>query len=398
MKRFNTTGICIPNKHYMVDISDRVAQIKVMVEEGDYFCINRGRQYGKTTTLAALRRALASEYTVANLDFQALSHADFQTEGTFASAFARELLVRHSYGSLDLPNDTIASLESLAAMPAIELKLATLFSALALWNSRSDKPVVLIIDEADNATNNQVFLDFLAQLRLQYLTHEDNPGAPAFQSVILASVTDIKHLKTRIRQEDQHKVNSPWNIAADFDVNMSFSHKDVAGMLADYEAEHSTGMDVDAVAQEVVDWTGGYPFLVSRLCQLIDKHGFAWNRSGVDEAVKALLAERNTLFESLMGKLETFPELRSMLYGILMEGRRLPYSADNEQIGQLEMYGFVRRSADNSVVLFNRIFETRLYDLFILDEKLSGNEVYERGDLGRSRVTVGDKLLWEEVV
>lgn len=398
MKRFNTTGICIPNKHYMVDISDRVAQIKVMVEEGDYFCINRGRQYGKTTTLAALRRALASEYTVANLDFQALSHADFQTEGTFASAFARELLLRHSYGSLDLPNDTIASLESLAAMPAIELKLATLFSALALWNSRSDKPVVLIIDEADNATNNQVFLDFLAQLRLQYLTHEDNPGAPAFQSVILASVTDIKHLKTRIRQEDQHKVNSPWNIAADFDVNMSFSHKDVAGMLADYEAEHSTGMDVDAVAQEVVDWTGGYPFLVSRLCQLIDKHGFAWNRSGVDEAVKALLAERNTLFESLMGKLETFPELRSMLYGILMEGRRLPYSADNEQIGQLEMYGFVRRSADNSVVLFNRIFETRLYDLFILDEKLSGNEVYERGDLGRSRVTVGDKLLWEEVV
>ncbi len=398
MKRFNTTGICIPNKHYMVDISDRVAQIKVMVEEGDYFCINRGRQYGKTTTLAALRRALASEYTVANLDFQAPSHADFQTEGTFASAFARELLLRHSYGSLDLPNDTIASLESLAAMPAIELKLATLFSALALWNSRSDKPVVLIIDEADNATNNQVFLDFLAQLRLQYLTHEDNPGAPAFQSVILASVTDIKHLKTRIRQEDQHKVNSPWNIAADFDVNMSFSHKDVAGMLADYEAEHSTGMDVDAVAQEVVDWTGGYPFLVSRLCQLIDKHGFAWNRSGVDEAVKALLAERNTLFESLMGKLETFPELRSMLYGILMEGRRLPYSADNEQIGQLEMYGFVRRSADNSVVLFNRIFETRLYDLFILDEKLSGNEVYERGDLGRSRVTVGDKLLWEEVV
>ena len=73
MRRFNSTGLCVPNKHYMVDITGRVAQIRAMVEKGDYFCINRARQYGKTTTIAALERSLAESFEVASLDFQALA-------------------------------------------------------------------------------------------------------------------------------------------------------------------------------------------------------------------------------------------------------------------------------------------------------------------------------------
>jgi len=52
MKRFNITGKCIPEQHYMVDISERIERIRKMVDAGDYLCINRGRQYGKTTTLS----------------------------------------------------------------------------------------------------------------------------------------------------------------------------------------------------------------------------------------------------------------------------------------------------------------------------------------------------------
>ena len=64
MKRFNTTAVCIPEKHYMVDLSERVALIKGMVDRGDYFTINRARQFGKTTTLTALKRELESEYVM----------------------------------------------------------------------------------------------------------------------------------------------------------------------------------------------------------------------------------------------------------------------------------------------------------------------------------------------
>ena len=51
MKEFNTTGPCVPSKHYMVDISQKVREIERLVDAGKYFTINRARQYGKTTTL-----------------------------------------------------------------------------------------------------------------------------------------------------------------------------------------------------------------------------------------------------------------------------------------------------------------------------------------------------------
>ena len=90
MKSFNTTAVCIPSKHYMVDISERVKAIKQMVDAGKYFTINRARQYGKTTTLTALRKALATEYLVLSIDFQGLGSASFQTEEEFCKAFKKE--------------------------------------------------------------------------------------------------------------------------------------------------------------------------------------------------------------------------------------------------------------------------------------------------------------------
>jgi len=69
MRRFNVTGICIPNDHYMVDTTNKLEQIKQMIDSRDYFTINRGRQYGKTTTLALLEDFLANEYTVVSISF-----------------------------------------------------------------------------------------------------------------------------------------------------------------------------------------------------------------------------------------------------------------------------------------------------------------------------------------
>ena len=79
MKRFNITGTCYADKHYMVNIDDRVQQIKKMVDRGDYFCINRGRQYGKTTTLHFLKKALDSEYTVFSISFEGGTDEDFSS-------------------------------------------------------------------------------------------------------------------------------------------------------------------------------------------------------------------------------------------------------------------------------------------------------------------------------
>lgn len=61
--------------------------------------------------------------------------------------------------------------------------MATLFECLSDFCASMEKPVVLIIDETDSASNNQVFLDFLSLLRGYYIHREE---FPTFQSVILA--------------------------------------------------------------------------------------------------------------------------------------------------------------------------------------------------------------------
>ena len=78
---FNVSAACKPELHYMVDFTDRLKQIRSMVDAWQYFTINRARQYGKTMTLRALGRFLKEDYLVISLDFQKeLSAAKFCNE------------------------------------------------------------------------------------------------------------------------------------------------------------------------------------------------------------------------------------------------------------------------------------------------------------------------------
>jgi hypothetical protein len=286
-------------------------------------------------------------------------------------AFSKVLL--RTIRTIKLPQETIDELTHLANDR--ESDLGTLFFALSDWCAISDKPIVLIVDEVDSATNNQVFLDFLAQLRGYYL---DREYRPIFQSVILAGVYDVKNIKRKIRPDDEKKVNTPWNIATDFDVDMNFSKDDIIGMLDEYEKDNHTGMNVAEIAELIVDYTSGYPFLVSRICKIIDEKvdlHFPWTKEGFLEAIKIILAEKNSLFESLINKLTDYPEIRNIVYEILFKGKDISYTALNKSIDTAEMFGFVTNQG-NKVAISNRIFETILYDYF-LSEELVGNNMYD---------------------
>ncbi len=384
MKEFNTTAVCIPSKHYMVDLGERLVEIRKLVDAGKYFTINRARQYGKTTTLVGLARFLEDSYEVISLDFQRMGEASFRTEEDFVYDFCKLILTRREAG-LKLPQN----IEKKMFGGSIK-KLFDLFEVITQWCRCSDKKIVLIIDEVDCAGNNQVFMDFLSQLRSGYISR-DADGLPALHSVILSGVTDIKHLKSGMRDETEARQNSPWNIAADFDVDMSLSVSGIRGMLDEYENDHGTGMDTAQMAEEIRAYTNGYPFLVSRICQLIDTRivketgiKTAWSRQGIDEAVKYILSENSTLFQSLSAKLKNYPSLKTTLYSILIEGIKVTWSSDQEDIEQLQMYGFIRKE-DNAVKIDNRIFETRLYNLFLSEEELRNSAVFREGELAKNR-------------
>ena len=377
LKEFNTTAVCIPDEHYMVDLSERVQEIRKLVDDGKYFTINRPRQYGKTTTIDALCHVLQTEYEVVSLSFAGIGNAGFRTEQSFVKAFARKLK-REFQNGLVVPAGIKDQIMEIISRKEEKAELDELFDLLQDWCYEEEKGIVLVIDEVDSATNNQVFLDFLSLLRDNYI-NRDTKGIKTFQSVILAGVTDVKHLKSKIRSEEKHKENSPWNIAADFTIDMSLSESGIQGMLDEYEADHHTGMDTAAIAKQIREYTNGYPFLVSRICQLLDEGrvlGFgnlteAWTPDGINAAVKTILGEENTLFDSLMGKLRTMPELRGQLKEILFEGETIPNLPDNDEQKQLRMYGFIVND-HNTVAIANRIFEMRLYNFFIGESRFAG--------------------------
>lgn len=121
--------------------------------------------------------------------------------------------------------------------------------------------------------------------------------------MILTGVYDIKNLRRKLHNEGE-KVNSPWNIAADFDIDM--------------------GLSIGV-----------------------------WTKEGFLEAVRLLLSENNTLFESLIGKLTDYPELKRMLKELLFTGKTISYTPAN------------------------RIFDTLLYNHFLSEEETYTSDMYK---------------------
>lgn len=185
-RRFNVTGACNPQWHYMVRLDDRVKEMKEdYVDYGSYFVINRGRQYGKTTTLRALAEYLKDEYIILAMDFQTMSTANFADEQTFVRSFIRyiEELVSDERMTRGIQMEDMQALTALRGEDRISMD--ELFRGLSRICKTADRKVILMIDEVDSASNNQVFIDFLALLRGYYL---DRERRPIFHSVILAGV------------------------------------------------------------------------------------------------------------------------------------------------------------------------------------------------------------------
>lgn len=373
-KYFNVESYCIPEEHYMVNMDSRLKEIKQMVDAGKYFVINRGRQYGKTTTLNLLIETLGDDYAVIFMDFQSLSSASFQNEKIFSVGFMEqlELAVKTQKDLINALDEQNLRNVKKEIVRNDNFNLTVLFKYLVELCATAKKPVVLMIDEVDSATNNQVFLDFLAQLRNLYNSRK---RISTFQSVILAGVYDVKNLKLKIRPETEHnKYNSPWNIAAEFDVRMSFSADDIEGMLNVYEKDHHTGMNTASVAKTIYDYTAGYPFLVSYICKLLDekiscleycgKLSGVWNEDGIAEAVKIIIRSKIVLFDSMKHQIDIFPDLKEMLREVIYQGRKIPFSADNEAMEMGVMFGFLKKDED-FVTISNRIFEMRLMALFV---------------------------------
>jgi len=348
----------------MVDISDKMKKIVKLIEYGDYFTINRPRQYGKTTVLHMLPTYLPEGYTFIRLSFEGVGETMFSTPHMFCQRFLWQVS-----NFLELSDTSYATQwqdESVVDFDLLREKITQL---------TVDKKIVLAIDEVDKTSNNVIFLQFIGMLRNSFLNREEKA---TFHSVILAGVHDIKNIKWKMMKEEVYNkphqsgtlYNSPWNIAADFNTDMSFNPTEIASMLTTYEADHNSGMCIQTISQELYKYTSGYPFLVSRLCQIIEDYlDSNWSLEGVQDAVKIITTtELNTLFDDLFKNLHNNPAIYKLMYDILVLGKHNPREPYNPEVEWSRMFGFITVNSNGRIYISNKIFEARLIKYFITAE------------------------------
>ncbi len=391
MKYFNTTGICIPGIHYMADTSAVIDQIiRQYVSPGKYFTIDRPRQCGKTTTLYLLEERLKNRNIVLSISFESADEL-FVSLYHLAAGFIRK--TARTLTLQGLPEQICTNWQQPVSQ---DFPLDDLGQRITRLCTDCPQNIILMIDEVDKSSDNQIFLSFLGLLREKYLDQMKGKDK-TFQSVILAGVYDVKNLKLKLHPGTEPKYNSPWNIAVDFHLDMFFSPDAIASMLRDYEHDRHMGIDIPWMSQSLYDYTSGYPFLISRLCQIMaqpDSHG--WNKDGFQNAVRELLKTPNTLFDDMSKKLSEYPELKEMICSILFQGKKYAYEAENHRIHIGKMFGFLK-DEQGIVSISNRIFEMKLYNL-LLSENETDSRMFTAADMVKNQFIIDGTLHMELVM
>ena len=367
-KKFNITGWCNSQRHYMADISNKVQQVLQMIEEEEYFIINRPRQYGKTTMLITIDVLLSKspKWLVFSTSFEGIGSEDYLQEGSFCDSFlsllALQMVEKDEKGLVDFIKEEKKVTKTLRNLSVFITNLV----------HKTNKKLILLIDEVDKSSNNQLFLDFLGILRDKYLKSH-LVSQQTFHSVILTGVHDIKTLKLKLRPDKETKLNSPWNIAATFKVQMELLVPEIIPMLTEFGQDRELKMDTQKIAEQLFFYTSGYPYLVSALCKIIDeeilpeKAEKTLMAEDITKAAEMLIETTNANFDSLKKNLTNNPKLYQLAYNVAVNGAYFPFNVHQPTIELGIIYGVFSKSPKGAQVqIQNRIYREIIYDFMSL--------------------------------
>ena len=310
MKRFNTTGPCFPDEHYMMPALDRLPGVRELVAGGGYFVVHAPRQTGKTTALKALVR-------------------EINAKGDMAAIYCTLESIQRLVGSYETAMREIRHLVLKSASMVRELaqfarEIGEVKSSIGISTAISDalqdlcvkagKPLVVFFDEADCLVGD-VLISFLRQLRDGYVNRDTMPFP---KSIALVGMLDVRDYKAQIRPDGQSLGQiSPFNIIAEDMLIPNFTESDIAALYAQHTAE--TGQRfADGVVEAVWRWTRGQPWLVNAIANdcVAKIHG---NRFGetitvedVEAAKEEIIRRRDTHVDSLMERMRE-PRVRRIV-------------------------------------------------------------------------------------
>lgn len=295
MKYFNTTGPCLPKRHYMLPAAVRLPDACRHIARGQYFVVHAPRQTGKTTSLAELARSLTADGEYMAIRFSCEAASSFgddigPTEQAILDRIRSAAEVATDHAELMPPSPWPDAAPGTA-----------LVKALTAWVAQCPRPLVLFFDEIDSLTGASL-TNILRQLRDGYTGDRDG----FVHSIALCGLRDVRDYKAAAGGDPSRLgTASPFNIKVDSIRLGDFSRDEVGALYAQHTADAGQEFTTRAI-DLAYHYTQGQPWLVNALAaEIVDEMRIETTITDdhVDQAKERLIVARATHLDSLVSKL-----------------------------------------------------------------------------------------------
>jgi hypothetical protein len=344
---FNTTGLCNPERHYMVDpFRNLYDDVLRLINNGQYFLIHAPRQTGKTTFLHQLAHRLNREGNHVSVvcSLESAGYPSISVES------ANEVFIRSLYqtAGIFLPADRMPP------NPYSYPRSAQLFRQyLTDWCCSLDKPLVLLLDEVDSLYDD-VLVSTLRQLRDGFQSRPRNFP----QSVALVGLRDIREYRMRARADNPSiGAGSPFNVKAKSFFLPVFTREEVRGLLDQHTSDTGQAFPPE-VFEKIYENSAGQPWLTNALANEIvaemlkDDYSREITAEMVEMARERLIEQRQTHLDSLVDKIDE-PRVRPIVMSII-SGEAPAFDGYNDAVRYCRDLGII--TPGNPVAFANPIY------------------------------------------
>jgi len=329
----------------MLPASERLPELRALIDQKACFVIHAPRQVGKTTTMMQLARELTAEGRYAALLVSMEVGAAFNDDPG-----AAELAILGTWrgdAEVWLPQELQPP-----AWPGAEAG-QRIFTALKTWVMEAPRPLVLFLDEID-ALEDSALISVLRQLRNGYRNRPR--GFP--WSLALIGLRDVRDYKVASGGSGRLTTASPFNIKTRSLTLRNFTAEEVATLYRQHTAE--TGqVFTDEAVRRAFDLTQGQPWLVNSLAKVAVEElqpdvTQPITLAEIERAKEILIERQETHLDSLVERLRE-PRIRNIIEPILA-GSSDVSALPPDDVRFVEDLGLVRQTDQGGLVIANPIY------------------------------------------
>ena len=230
------------------------------------------------------------------------------------------------------------------------------------------QPIVIFVDEIDSVLSlNFPTDDFFAFIRYCYNQRADNPDYKRLTFVLLGVATPSDLI--------QNKKRTPFNIGQAIALR-GFQEHEIKPLTNGLQNEVD---NPQAVLKEILDWTGGQPFLTQKLCNIIRE---SKEFTSVEEIVRSRIIDNwesqdepehlRTIRDRILRKEQLAGKILGLYQQILQNGEVT--SDDSREQIELRLSGLVVEQ-HNKLKVYNKIYQS-VFNQSWIDKELANLRPY----------------------